>query len=318
MNVYEGWNIIMNNVCWTEVKVVADKKAEEVVTAILMDYAPDGLSVEDYSDIDACEWDYTDEALLTKDKENIIFRIYLPRGSNVLASTSEIKKRLETASKEMNLGDFNIGFYQVNESEWVDCWKKYFKPISVGDRLVVKPSWESYDAREDEIVVEIDPGCAFGTGIHATTKLCMQLLEKHVKSGDTLLDIGSGSGILSITAAKLGASAIDAVDIDPNAVKITNANAQINGVFEKINAFKGNLFKMVQGEYDIVATNVKADIVMEMIPEVDKHLKENAKFIISGVIDYRVADVERLLGKYDYKIIEKISDDGWAAFCVEK
>ena len=306
---------------WTEIKITAAKVDEEVLTAILLDFSAQGVFVEDYSDLKedhvAGKWDYIDEELAKQDKEHIKMHIYLEEDMGVLSTLCEIKERLKSAKNDGLLGEISFDILSAEESDWENGWKKYYKPTLIGEKIVVKPSWEDYKAEPDKVVITLDPSSAFGTGTHETTRMCMLSLEKYVAEGQSVLDLGTGSGILAVAAALLGASKVDAVDIDANAVRVANLNAERNEVLEKINAYRGDLFELVDDSYDIIAANIVADVIVDIMLRIPYYLKPDGKFIASGIIVERAGDVEQAAEAAGLKIISKLEDGEWNAYVME-
>ncbi len=211
---------------WIQIKATADCKYLDDMSAV-MSMVDNSLMIEDYSDVvkelDGVYGDLIDEELLQKDRTISSVSVFIPEIKNPAESVGFITSRFETLSIPAK-----VECIGVSEEDWADSWKKYYKPIKTGEKLVIVPLWEKYEAGEDEIVVLMDPGMAFGTGTHETTRLCAALLEKYLKRGDKMLDVGCGSGILAICASKLGAASCFACDIDPNAVRVAKENVEIN------------------------------------------------------------------------------------------
>ncbi|MEG1993884.1 MAG: 50S ribosomal protein L11 methyltransferase, partial [Oscillospiraceae bacterium] len=196
--------------------------------------------------------------------------------------------------------------------------KKYYHPTKIGNKIVICPSWEDYNQKDGEVVVRLDPGMAFGTGTHDTTRLCMTLLEKYINNQVSVLDIGTGSGILAITAKLLGAVDVCGCDIDKLATTIAGENAKMNGVKNSIEFYCGNLLEHCTKKYDVVCANIVADIILDLIPNVHNALKEDGIFIISGIIEMRTDDIFTALDEYGYDVVEQIDNGGWFAFACKK
>ena len=299
---------------WTEIKITAAKADEEVLTAILLDFSEQGVFVEDYSDLRDGEWDYIDEELAKQDREHIKMHIYLADTMSVLSTMCAVKERLKSARKSGLLGSLSVDIRATEDSDWENGWKKYYKPTAIGENIVVKPSWEEYEASSGEIVITLDPSSAFGTGAHETTRMCVKSLEKYVKKGQKVLDLGTGSGILAVAAALLGASEVDAVDIDASAVRIANLNAERNEVLESINAYRGDLFEMVDESYDVIVANIVADVIIDIMPRVSLFLKPNGRFIASGIILERAEEVEEEAARVGLRTVERLEEGEWRAF----
>ena len=303
---------------WTEIKIKVGLKDTETAEAIANMVVPYGIYVEDYSQLekDALEIahiDLIDEELVKKDRTVSLIHIYISDEENPLESVEYLKARYVAAGFP-----FEIVTDSISEAEWADNWKKFFKVTEIGDRLVIRPSWEEYDNKDGRVVLSIDPGAAFGTGTHATTRMCLELLEKYVSEGTTMLDVGSGSGILSIAAALLGAERVDGVDIDPVAVKVAKENAEINGVDAETNFILGNLCDKISGKYDIVCANIVADVIIGLLENVGDFMKDDALFICSGIIDIREDDVKAAFTRKNYNIIAEAECENWRAFVCKR
>lgn len=199
---------------------------------------------------------------------------------------------------------------KMHEEDWANNWKKYYKPTKIGERIVVKPIWEEYDAKENELVLELDPGMAFGTGTHETTRMCIQALDKYVKEDSTIFDVGCGSGILAIAAAKLGAKKAIGVDLDPVAVESANENVGLNNL-NNIEILYGNLVEVIDGKADIVVANIIAEVICILTEDVKRVLKKDGYFITSGIIHDRVDMVTKKLEEVGFEVLEINKDGEW-------
>lgn len=279
---------------------------------------PYGIYVEDYSELekDAREIahiDLIDEDLLNKDRTVSIIHIYISNEENPFEAAEYLKERYAAVGIKSDIKTDN-----VNDAAWADNWKKFFKVTEIGEKLVIRPSWEEYDNKSGRVVLSIDPGAAFGTGTHATTRMCLSLVEKYVKENCDVLDIGSGSGILSIAAALLGAKKVDGVDIDPVAVKVSNENAVINNVQNIVNFKKGDLLEEISGKYDVICANIVADVIISLLETVEQFMKPETVFLCSGIIDIREEDVKCAFQKFGFKILDEFESENWRAFAVVK
>ena len=201
-----------------------------------------------------------------------------------------------------------------SDEEWKDKWKEYFKTSKMTDNIVIKPTWEEYEPEENEMVIEIDPGMAFGTGTHATTRMCVKLLEKYITSEeDKVLDLGCGSGILSIAAALLGSKHVYGVDIDPNAVAASAENVEMNGLSEVIEIAYGDVTEGLGMKADIIAANLMADLIKMLSPDIAKHLEGKKIFISSGILEEKVDEVSEAVKNSGFEILEVLHEDEWCA-----
>lgn len=264
-----------------------------------------GIMIEDYSDIEACPWDYIDTEILAKDRTTAAVSGFIAEGSDIMPVLEQLKLLLPEADVEV---------VSVEQSDWANNWKKYYKPIRVGKSIVIKPSWEPYEKQDGDVIVELDPGMAFGTGTHETTRMCMELLERFVTPETTVLDVGCGSGILSITSLLLGAKSIVGVDIDPVAVDVAVENGERNGFCPPRYVIKkGNLADEIEGMFDIAVANIVADAIKMLAPDVKRFIKPEGYFICSGIIEDRIDDVKECLNSLGYSIIEVLRQGEWAA-----
>ncbi len=299
---------------WTEIKIKVPTEATDEAAAIANMTVSHGIYIEDYSDLEQgameiAHIDLIDEELVKSDRTHSIIHIYLSKEVNPKESIEYITERLTALNIEYELGEIDI-----SEKEWENNWKQFFKCTEIGKRLCIRPSWEEYENKDSRVVLSIDPGAAFGTGTHATTSMCLETLEKLVTPDITVLDIGSGSGILSIAAILLGAKDVVGVDIDPVAVKVAGENAALNGVAAKANYVLGNLDEEITDTYDIVVANIVADAIIALSDSAKKRMKKGGYFLCSGIIDIRADEVEAALTERGYTVIEKMTNNNWVAF----
>ncbi len=308
----------MESTTWIQIKVTADNKYLNDISAVLS-MINNSLMIEDYSDVerdlDGVYGDLIDKELLEKDRTVCSVSVFVAEDKSPFETVNYIRGRF--AELEIPVEIEAIG---VNEEDWADSWKQYYKPIKTGKKLVIVPLWEKYDKAEDEIVVLMDPGMAFGTGTHETTRLCAAMLEKYVKNGDRMLDVGCGSGILAICASKLGAATCDACDIDPVSVRIAAENAEINET-PNVTCFVSDLLKSVKrisGGYDICAANIVADVIIRLAPDMGQYLSDEAVFIVSGIITERAEEVVSALEGCGFEVFDDITENGWYCAAVRK
>ena len=201
----------------------------------------------------------------------------------------------------------------LKEEDWETAWKAYFKPIRVGEHFLIKPTWEPVNPLEGDIILELDPGMAFGTGTHATTTLCLRALEGVVKPGQRVFDLGTGSGILAIAAAKLGAK-VDAVDLDSVAIRVAQENVDLNRVNDRVQVVRGDLGTVLTGQADVVIANIIADVILILLPDLKRILHPDGEFLASGIIENRAEDVAEGLMEAGFEIVERLEDSGWILF----
>ncbi|MDR1891448.1 MAG: 50S ribosomal protein L11 methyltransferase [Oscillospiraceae bacterium] len=300
---------------WIEITIKIPVERLEETAAVAQMVSPNGLYIEDYSDLETgareiAHIDLIDSELLQKDRASGLIHFYTAPGEIPAEACSYLEHRLKAAGIAYTLSTLG-----VRDDDWADGWKKYFKPAKIGERLLICPTWEQVD-REGRTVLKIDPGAAFGTGTHATTRLCLKLLEKYLNPEGRFLDIGCGSGILSAAAALLGAGRVVGVDIDPVAVKTADENMAVNGIpAEKYEIFTGDLIQKVTGKFSLIAANIVADVIIALAPDIPRFLESDGVFICSGVIDRRSGDVEAALCAAGLCVREKAEDRGLIAFC---
>lgn len=300
---------------WAEIAITV--KTEDIETAgnIANMVVPYGIYIEDYSSLeeDAAEishYDFIDESLLNKDRTKGIIHIYVNPHENPLEAVSFITERLNSEKIE-----HEIRTSDCKTEDWLNNWKQYFHAMPIGNKLLIRPLWEEEYDTDGRIVLNIEPGLAFGTGSHPTTKLCLETLEKYIDKNSTVLDIGCGSGILSIASLLLGAKSAFGVDIDKLAVKTAIENAKENGFEAPVfNAVNGNLSENVSGKYNIVVANIVADIIMEFNKEVGSFLDENGIYITGGIINIRKEEVINSFEQNGFEIIANYEEKGWNVF----
>ena len=303
---------------WTEItaKVPTDKTDEAAAIANMT--VPYGIYIEDSTNLEADAEEIAhigliDDELVNKDRTHSIIHMYIAESDNAIEAVSYLRERF-TACGIDNVIQCEL----VDDADWYENWNKYFKAVEIGEKLAVCPSWESYDNKDNRTVISLDPGAAFGTGSHATTSLCLEILEKRVTNDTTVLDIGTGSGILAIAADLLGAKSAIGVDIDAQSVKTAIANAEINGVSEKTEFLVGDLAEKISGQYDIVCANIVADVVMRLFDNVADFMKDDGILIVSGIIDMRALEVEKSAIEHGFKITESLMREEWHAYVLTK
>ena len=302
---------------WTQIKVTVPLSELDSTSAV-MSMISNYLQIEDYSDIDlkTCYGDLIDESILNADKTIASVSVYLPFESGTADTLSFLRERFTT------LGiDAKITISGVNEEDWANSWKAYYKPVEIGEKIVIVPAWEKYNAPEGKIEVRMDPGMAFGTGTHETTRLVIGLLERYIRGGERVLDVGCGSGILAICASKLGSGECKAYDIDPVAVKVARENIKDAGLDGRVTCDVSDLLHGVDssnGGYDVICANIVADIIIRMTPDVGCLMNEGAVLLASGIISERADEVVECFEKHGFSIVERAEENGWCALVVSR
>lgn len=308
---------------YIQVQIKTKTEAVEAISYVLMEQGVGGVEIYDPKDIinapsDPTAWDYVDEKLILGDPDVVIIKVYFPEHINIAEKVADIQTRIDEMRDYLNVGSGEISTSYVEKEQWANEWKKYYKPTPIGQRIIIKPTWEEFQKqKDDQIIIELDPGMAFGTGTHETTSMCIELLEKYVKQEDIVLDIGAGSGILGITAAKLGAKEVIGVDLDLTAVEVARENIEQNNVKDKMDVRHGDLLEVVKEKGNIIIANIIADVIIPLSETVQKVMFEDALFISSGIIADRVDDVIYALEKH-FKIIEILRKGEWASIVAKK
>lgn len=321
---------------YIEFKVHASRQGIEQVTAMFMGNGIYEVSIDDPADMEDIlnkkneyGWDYIDDDLKTDLEREPTASVYFEDNDESRATIQVLKaevKKLKDSELEGRYGsdaDFGRMYVEetvVDDNDWKDKWKEFFKPVKVTDRIVVKPTWEDYECAGDELVLEIDPGMAFGTGTHETTSLCMKLMEKYLgddAAGKKVLDVGCGSGILSIAAALLGCGDVLGVEIDEDAVKVAAENTGKNNAGDRVKIQQGDLTEGIDFEADIVVANLMADLVMMLSPDVKNHLSSDGVFISSGILIEKEEKVAEAIKKEGFEIIEIAEDGEWCAIAAQ-
>ena len=302
---------------WAEISIHTTQEATEAVAAVFHELGAGGVVIEDPELIQSYRrsGNWTDCIFPNEPAVDFVtVTAYLPSNTELPGKLRLLSTRIdELAGHSLDKGRGTIHWREVRETEWADAWKQYFHTSRIGEKFVIKPSWEEYEAQPDDIVIELDPGMAFGTGTHGTTILCLECLEGLVKPGMTVFDIGAGSGILSIAAAKMGAAVVKAVEYDAMAMATACSNVAANGVDTIVDVSRGNLMDALHGKADIIVANLIADLILQMAPAVTDHLKADGCLVAGGIIKDRLADVTDALAREGLSIT-KIEEAGeWAA-----
>lgn len=292
------------------IEFTIDTKVEnrDIITGILFDfniYTIEEISKEIVNELnqDEKDWDFIDYPLTKTGEGELILKIY-PEN---IGQAEEIKEKLESE----NLG--KCEFVEKDDEDWANNWKKYYKPLEIGEKIAIIPEWEDYENKDNRLEIKINPGMAFGTGTHESTYMCIEMLEKYVRDEDTIFDIGCGSGILAIAALKLGAERALAVDIDEKCIDASHENARLNNLEDKIDIKKGNLLDVVTGHADLIVSNIIAEIIVDEIKNLKDHMDKGGIFITSGIIKERRDMVIDALKENGFEIIDETDKNNWVA-----
>ena len=305
---------------WVEVSIDTSHEAMELVSEILQELGAGGVVIEDPALLNeyirSGLWDYTD--LKESDETEVVtVKAYWAMDDALEGKLQNLAARLAALTANgVDKGAGTVSWRAVADEDWSETWKEFFHTEKIGERTVIKPTWEDYEAKAEEIVVELDPGAAFGTGQHTTTALCIRALETLVKPGMTVFDVGTGSGVLSIVAAKLGAGRVEAVDFDPVAVRIAAENVRQNGVANVVRTGQSDLLKSVEGKADLIIANIIADIIVRLFGEVKESLAAGALMLLSGIIEDRLHDVTKAAARHGFHVERIEEEKGWAAVIV--
>ena len=307
---------------WCEISIQTSHEAVELIAEIFRDLGASGVVIEDpelVNDyITSGKWDYTDIPI-AKETEVVVEKAYLPVNGELEGRIQTLQQEIKVLeSRGVNTAPAVLTTAELQDEDWSDTWKQYFHTEKPGERVVIKPTWEEYAPQGDEVVIELDPGAAFGTGTHATTSMCIRQLEKLVKPGMTVFDVGTGSGILSIISAKLGAKNIQAVDYDDSVLKIVEENLEQNNVQDIISVAQSDLMQNVHGKAELVIANIIADIIIRLFDQLDEHLEQGGTLLTSGIIEDRIEDVLAAAEKHGYGVVERLENKGWACITFKR
>lgn len=302
---------------WTEVKITVDAKDADAAGDIAQMTVPYGIYVEDYSHLaeeveEIAHIDLIDEELLKKDPTKAVVHVYISPEENPAEAVAFLTERYGAAGIRSK-----IETAACVQEDWINNWKKYFHPMKVGKKLLIRPEWEAAPDAEGRLVLNLEPGLAFGTGTHETTRLCMEFLEEFITPGCAMLDVGCGSGILSVAGLLLGAGSAVGVDIDSLAVKTAVQNARRNHVEDRFTGVCGSLTEKISGTFHVVAANIVADIIVELTKDIEAYLEPDAVYLMSGIIDEREPDVLRAL-EGRFTVIGRREEKGWVALAAKR
>lgn len=301
---------------YSEIVFTVDSKNKEIASDIVGMLNCGGIYIEDYTDLEddptVKQVGIVDEALLEKDKTKVLLHVYADEHTSVENCLAFVSDRFSSENIT-----YEVEIKHVDEEDYANSWKQYYKPIKIGNRIVVVPEWEPYEKADGEITVTLNPGMAFGTGTHETTSMCIEALQDIVFEGDEVLDIGCGSGILSVTALLCGANRADATDIDRNAVNVAYENAELNGVKDRLHATEDNILsaespiRTAGKKYNVVIANIVADVIIEICGFVKTLIKPYGCFVASGIISERLDDVVKAMNDNGLCVAAIHEKRGW-------
>lgn len=308
---------------WAEVSILTTQEATEAVSEILHRAGAVGVVIEDSTEMARTHEDHYGEIYALDEKdfpaEGVRVKGYFPsdeRDSEMIFSIRDEVIGLSEFGLDPGAGE--ILLTERDEEEWANAWKQYYHPVQISERITICPTWETYEPKEGEQVIQLDPGMAFGTGTHATTSLCLRLLEKHLQPGETVIDVGCGSGILAIAAVKLGSDHVLALDLDPVAVEVSQENVRVNHVADRVEVRRNDLLKGIDKTCDLIVSNILAEVILLFIQDAYRLLPENGRFIVSGIIQDKEDAVYQELRKQGFTIVDQWQEQDWVAFAAVK
>ena len=306
---------------WLAFKVYAEKEYLDEIAEIYSDLGSGGAVIDDPDLIEnyakSGQWDAWE---FPEDQQTRSYSVtgYFPINEELDCRIASLISALDALTEKHKDFSYRTEKYNVDEEDWANSWKKYFKVLKIGKRTIIRPSWEEYEKKNDEIVIDLDPGMAFGTGSHATTSLAMELVEKYLGAGSRVIDVGTGSGIISIQAAKLGAGKILAFDYDAVAVEAARNNVSANKLSAKIEVKQNDLLNGVTEKADLIIANIVADVILRLIPQLEGCLAEGGRIILSGIIEKRLDEVLESLNTHGYEVLETRENEGWYALGLKR
>ncbi|CAM4133967.1 ribosomal protein L11 methyltransferase [Bacillus manliponensis] len=304
---------------WSEVSIHTTEEAVEAVSHILHEAGASGVAIEDPAELTKQREQQFGEIYALNPaeypSEGVLVKAYFPKNDELDEKIASVKVAIDALpSYGINIGTATVSVGEVDEEDWATAWKKYYHPVKISDTFTIVPTWEEYTpSSEDEKIIELDPGMAFGTGTHPTTFMCIQALEKTVQPGDTVIDVGTGSGVLSIAAAKLGASSVEAYDLDPVAVESAKMNIELNKTDDVVTVGQNSLLEGIEGPVDLIVANLLAEIILMFPEDAAKVVKKNGLFITSGIIGAKEEVICDALKAAGFKIEEVLRMEDWVA-----
>jgi len=304
---------------WIELIVHTTTAGSDPVSSLLMELGASGTMIEDRADIpDPSKphgiWEIIDPRLIDSMPEDVLVHAWIEPESFPAAMDALRLRLAEIKAMEPGFGSLTVENRNVADSDWAEVWKKYYKPFYAGEHLVVKPTWEPFTPQPGDKIIEIDPGMAFGSGTHETTGMCLSLLEEYLHGGETVIDVGTGSGILAIGAALFGAARVLAIDIDPDAVRVARENVKHNGVDQTVSVQEGNLLDRVEEVCDLCVANIISDVIISFAAPLTRHIRPGGLFLCSGIVSVRREEVKEALLAAGYDILRVETRGEWVAF----
>lgn len=309
---------------WSEISIHTTNEAIEPISNILHEAGASGVVIEDPFELSKEREDRFGEIYqLNPDdypEEGVIVKAYLPINSFLGETVEEIKEAINNLVLfNIDIGLNKVSIMEVNEEEWATAWKKYYHPVKISEKFTIVPTWEDYKpVNSDELIIELDPGMAFGTGTHPTTVLCIQALERIVEKGDAVIDVGTGSGVLSIAAAMLKAKSVLALDLDEVAVNSAKLNLELNKVQEVASVKQNNLLNGIKEQADVIVANILAEIIVRFTDDVHRLLNKDGYFIASGIISQRKEEVKDAIVASGLEIVETVQMEDWVSITAKK
>ncbi|WP_270172311.1 50S ribosomal protein L11 methyltransferase [Paenibacillus sp. SYP-B4298] len=323
---------------WHEITISTSEQSIEMITNFLHELDADGVSIEESGTLnrkrDTSLGQWYEHPLNDIPEGQAEIKGYFLEGTDMVALERQLREQID-GLREFGIepGDYTIAQAMVDEEDWSEAWKQYFKPLRVSDRLTIKPTWEEYEPSEGEAIIELDPGMAFGTGTHPTTALCLRTLEKVIQGGESVIDVGTGSGILAIGACQLGADRVLALDLDPIAVSSATENVKLNRLESRVQVHLSDLLGVinarnsgaagapelnVQVPVDLIVANILAEIILLFVDDVYAALKPGGIYIASGIYENKESAVEEGLAASGFEVLERYREDNWIAFVARK
>lgn len=304
----------MDDLKWIECRILTTYEAQEAIAHILHEADVNGIVIEDL---------YNNDYLLNATRslsDQVYMKTYLQKGHLLEEKVRQIKEGIQHVRQcGIDVGRAELELTEVDEEDWATSWEKYYKPIKISDKMMIIPTWEDVKRRDDDqIIVELDPGLAFGTGSHASTALCLRALERYVSSEDDIIDVGCGSGILSIASILLGAKHVLAIDNDPLAIKSTQLNAQLNDISERLTIQQSNLLTDHNQAADLIVSNILAEVIISFAEDAWTHLRDGGLFITSGIIEQKSQLVSKTLKEVGFETLDIQKEDGWVCMIAKK